>query len=120
MASNFGFVVNATQGYADELAPECSGNRTAQLSLSDTGRSDKAKDWAFHGGLQATDRKIIQNAVLDFLQIVVIGIQDFLGLGNVNFTAGGLGPRQNGKPLDVIPGDAVVVCHRGHASKPPK
>ncbi len=45
----------------------------------------------------------------------MIGVQNFLGLQNVNFTARGFCPRQNRKPLDVVAGHAIVGGHGRHA-----
>ena len=55
---------------------------------------------------------------LTFLQIVVIGIQDFFGLQDVDFAARSFRPRQHGQPLDVVAGDAIIGRHRRHARQP--
>ena len=117
MAANLGFVVHAAQRDADELASQSARDRLAQRSLAHARRSDEAKDRAFHVRLQTPHRKVIQNAVFDLLQVVVIGVENFLGLRNVDFAAGSFCPRQHRQPLDVVAGDAVIGRHRRHARK---
>src|SRR5581483_1353654 len=87
MAADLGFVVNAAKRDADKFAPERTSNRTAERGLADARRSHEAKDWTFHCRLKTTNGEVIQNAVFYFLQIVVVGIQDFFRFRNVDFAA---------------------------------
>src|SRR5579862_6351195 len=118
MSANFSFIVNATQRQAHELASQGARNRFTQRGLADTRRAHEAQDRAFHVRLEPAHGKVIENAILHFLEIVVIGVENFLRLRDVDFDAGRLLPRQHGKPLDVVAGKAVVGGHRRHASQP--
>ena len=69
-------------------------------------------------GLQPAHGKVIQDAVFDLLQVVVVGIEDFLGFQNVDFATGGLRPRQRRQPLHVVAGDGIIRRHRRHAGQP--
>src|SRR5207302_7388966 len=83
VSTNLGFVVHATQRNPHEFAPQGARNRFPQRSLSDARGADKAQDWPFHVRLQTPHRKIIENAILDLLQVVVVRIQNLLGLRNI-------------------------------------
>ncbi len=102
MAANFGFIMHAAQRQPHKLASQRPRNRFAQRSLAHARRSDEAQDRTFHIRLQPPHGKIVENAVFNFFQIVVIGIQNFFGLRNLNFLPGSFGPRQHGQPLHVV------------------
>ena len=102
MAADFGFIVNAAEREPHELAAEGARDRLAERSLAHAGRSDEAQDRAFHVRLQATDGEIVEDAILDLLEVVVIGIQNFFGFGDLDLLTGSLGPGQHGEPLDVV------------------
>ena len=105
MASDFCLVMHAAEGQSDELPAQSARNGLAQRSLADARRSDEAQDRALHIRFQASHREIVKDAVFDFLKIIVIGVENFLGLGDVYLCAGGLGPWQHSQPLDVIAGE---------------
>src|SRR5712692_2337191 len=87
VAANFCLIMHTAQRNTNELASQSACNGFSQRSLAHTRGSYKTKDGTFHPGLQAPHRKIVQNAILNFLQIVVIGIQNFLGFIYVYFAA---------------------------------
>ncbi len=68
-------------------------------------------------GLQPANGQIVENAVLHLLQIVVIGVEDLLGLRDIDVDARRFLPRQHRQPLDVVAGQAVIGGHRRHASQ---
>src|SRR5207244_4163435 len=88
MAADFGLVMNAAKRDADKLAPESAGDRTAERSLAHAWRSDETEDWTFHRRLQTSNGKVVKNAIFYFLQIVVIGVENLFGFGNIHFPAG--------------------------------
>ena len=108
MAANLRFVVHAAQRDADELASQRPRDRLAQRSLAHSRRSDEAQDRPLHARLQPPHGKIVQDAILHLLQVVVIRVQNFLGLQNVHFAAGSLRPRQRRQPLHVVAGHGVI------------
>ena len=48
----------------------------------------------------------------------MIGVEDFLGLRNVDFAAGSLRPGQRRQPLHIVAGDGIIRRHRRHAGEP--
>src|SRR5215469_254963 len=72
MAPDFGFIVHTAEGNADELASERASDGLAQRGFAHTRRADKAKDRALHAGLQFLDRQVVEDALLDLLEVVVI------------------------------------------------
>ena len=76
MAADLGLVVHAAERDAGELAAERAGDAAAERGLADAGRSDEAEDRALHVGLQAADREVVEDAVLDLLEAVVVLVED--------------------------------------------
>jgi len=89
MSANFRFIVHAAQRDADELASQRAGNRLAKRSLAHARRSGEAKDRPLHVGLQTPDREVVENAVLHLLKVIVIFVEDLLGLRNVDLLVAG-------------------------------
>ncbi len=118
MAANFRFIVHATEREPHELAAQRARNRLAQRSLAHARRPDEAQNRPLHVRLQPTNREIVENAVFDFLQIVVIRVENFLGLRNLDFLTRSLCPRQHGKPFNVVARERIVGGHRRHARQP--
>ena len=66
-------------------------------------------------GLSSSTLQVVEDAVLDLAELVVVLVEDVLGLGDVDLGAGALGPGQNGEPFDVVAGERVVGRHGRHA-----
>ena len=115
MASNLRLVVHSAQRDALELAAQCTSDGPAQAGLTHSRRPNKAEDRPLHIRLQLENAQIVEDAVLYFLQFVVILVQNLLGLLDIDRRAGALGPRQQRQPLDVVAGKRVVGGHRRHA-----
>ena len=118
MAANLGLVVHAAQRDALELAAQGAGNRPAQAGFAHARRPDEAEDRPLHVGLQFEHAQVIENAVLHLFQLVVVLVENLLGLADVDLRAGALGPGQHGQPLDVVAGERVVGGHGRHAREP--
>ena len=92
---DFGFVPDAAQADADELAPQGPGDGLAQGGLARPRRPHEAQDYAFTFTadvvgelfllflplflavfLELADGQVFQDALFDFLQVVVVFIQD--------------------------------------------
>src|SRR5271157_5766414 len=102
MAANFGFVVHAAQGDADELAAEGARNGFAEGGLADARRPDEAKDRPLHAWLEFLDGQVVEDALLHLIQVVVVLVQDFVRFHDVDFRAAGrLGPGQGGHPFEI-------------------
>ena len=102
MATDFSFVADSAQRHADELAACRPGDRHSQRSLADSGRADEAQDRAFGILYQLTDSEKLKNALFDFLQPIVIFIQDLFGAGDVADFLGTLFPRHCQQPVQII------------------
>ena len=48
----------------------------------------------------------------------MIGVENFLGLRDFNFSARSLGPGQNRQPFDVVARDRIIRRHGRHAGQP--
>ena len=57
---------------------------------------------------QLLDGQVLQDAVLDLFEVVVVLVQDLAGLRHVDLAAGQLLPGQAGHPVQVGPDDAVL------------
>src|SRR6516164_6189149 len=115
MAADFRFVVHAAKSDADELAGERAGDGLAERGLAHAWGPDEAKDRPLHARLEFLDRQVIEDAFLDLLQVVVIFIQDFVGLLDVDFRAArGFVPGQRGHPFKVGARNHVFGGGRGH------
>ena len=108
MAADFRFVVDATQRHAHELAVERAGDGFSQRSLAHSRRPHEAEDGPFELRLQLQDGQIIEDAFLDLLQVVVVGVQDLLGLAQVHLELADLGPGQHHQPVQVGARNMVV------------
>ena len=87
MTANLGFIMHAAQRHASELSVQCARNGAAQRSFTHTRRSHEAQDRPLHARLQLQHGKVIQNAVFDLFQVVVVLIQNLMCLGDVHLNA---------------------------------
>ena len=117
VAADFGFVVHAAHGDAGELAAEGAGDGAAEGGFAHAGRSDEAEDGAFEDGLELEDGEVVEDAVLDLFEVVVIFVEDFGGALDIDLGAGGGGPGEGGHPLELGAGHAVFGRGRGHAGQ---
>jgi hypothetical protein len=72
------------QRHTNELASHGFGNGSAQRCLAHARRPDKAEEWVLSAGLEFDDGQVLENAFLDFVEIVVIAIQNILRLHDVH------------------------------------
>ena len=92
VAADLGLVTHAAQGDPDELAPERVGHGLAQRRLADAGGTDQGQDGARAApvdrrqpalGLELAHGQVLEDAVLHVLEAVVVGVEDALGLRDV-------------------------------------
>ncbi len=72
MAADLGLVVHAAERDAGELAAEGARDGAAERGFADARRSDEAEDRALHVGLEAAHGEVVEDAVLDLFEAVVI------------------------------------------------
>src|SRR5262249_13637116 len=78
MAADFRFIVNAPQAHSDKLTAECACNGLAQRCLSNSRRSDEAQNWTFRVLFQLANREVLDDSVFDFVEPVMVFIQNLL------------------------------------------
>src|SRR4029077_14941251 len=113
--ADFGFVVHAAERDAHELASERSRDGLAQRSFADPWRPKEAQDGTFHPRLQLFDRQVIEDALLYLFEVVVILVQDFLPVGDIDFgSSRGLRPRKSRHPFQIRACDHALSRSRSH------
>ena len=82
--------------------------------LADAGRPDEAEDRALELLHERLHREVLEDALLDLLQAVVVLVEDLLGLVDVELVLGLLVPGQREDPVDVVAHDGRLGAHRAH------
>ena len=97
VTADLGLVAHAAQGDADELAPEGVGHGLAERRLADARRPDEGQDGARAApvhrrqaalGLQLAHGEVLEDALLDVRQTVVVGLQNARRLFDVEAVLG--------------------------------
>src|SRR5258708_25293485 len=102
MATDLGLVADAAEGDAYELAIEGAGDRAAQGGLADAGRTDEAEDRTLHLlAAQLTHGQVLEDALLNLLQIVVVLVEDDAGTLQVVVVGRLEAPGQAGHPIEI-------------------
>ena len=78
MTADLGLVAHAAERHAHELAAGRLGDRLAERGLADAGRADQAQDRPGQLVGALLHGEILDDALLDLLQAVVIGVEDLL------------------------------------------
>ena len=92
VAADLGLVANAADRDALELASQRPGDRAAEARLADPGRADEAEDRPRRVGLQLAHRQVLEDALLDLLEVVVVGVEHLARVGDVEVVLGPLRP----------------------------
>src|SRR5262245_380268 len=115
VAADLGFVVYPAQAHAHELAPGSFRNALAERGLAHPRGTDEAQDRALAGRIQLAHGEIFENALLDLLEPIVIGLENATGVRDVD----GLGirvlPRKLHEPVEVGTYHRVLTRAFGHA-----
>ena len=114
MAANLGLVAHAAQRHAHELAARRLGNRHAQRGLADARRPDEAENRALRILHQLPHGEKFKNAFLDFLQAVVVRVQDLLRVLDGANLLRSLLPRHCQQPVEIVARDGRLGRHRRH------
>src|SRR5260370_16475700 len=102
MATNFRFVVHSAQRQARELASERARNGFTQRSFAHAWWSDETQNRSFHVRLQPPHRKVVEDAVFYFLQVIMVVVEDLFRLQDFNFSTRSLRPRQHAQPPALV------------------
>ena len=108
VAADLGLVAHAADADALELAAQRAGDRLAQRRLADAGRPDEAEDRAARVRLELAHGEELEDAVLDLLDVVVVGVEHLARVVEVEVVLGADAPRQRRDPLQVGADDAVL------------
>mmetsp|Transcript_10990 Transcript_10990/g.44545 ORF Transcript_10990/g.44545 Transcript_10990/m.44545 type:complete len:398 (-) Transcript_10990:243-1436(-) len=100
---DLGDVVEAADRKPREVAAERFGDRRADRGLADARRADEAEDLALDGPNEGADGDELQDAVLDVVHAVVLGVQDVHRLGDVEGLGLVAAPRDRREPVEVRP-----------------
>lgn len=102
MTANFGFIADAAETGAHELASKRTRNRTSERRLADARRTHEAQDRRTHPiARQFAHRQVLQDTLLDLFETVVILIEHLLRLVQANFGQFLLRPRQIQDPVEI-------------------
>src|SRR5436305_11802407 len=108
MAADLGFVPHTPQRQPHELAAQRAGDALAKRGLAHARWSGKAQDRPTAVRLEAADRQVVENPLLDFVEVVMVLVEDVLGPLQVVVVLGRDPPGQLAQPLEVGPYDAVL------------
>ena len=106
MAADLGLVMDAAEAHAHELAAHGARDALAQRRLADAWRADEGQDGAADRVRQGAHREVLEDALLDLLEAVVVLVEDPGGFLDVEAVVGGDVPRQADQPVDVGADDA--------------
>src|SRR5262249_60247196 len=102
MAANFGLIAHAAERNADELASSRSRYRFAERGLADARRTDQTKDRTGQLVGALLHGEIFDDALLDLLETIVIGIENLLGERQILLDLRFFVPRNQEQPLELI------------------
>ena len=114
MAANLGFVAHAAERHAHVLAAGGACHRLAERGLADTRGPDEAEDRRLDLVDALLHREVLEDAVLDLLEAVVVFVEHDLGMPEVVLDLGLFAPRQIDQRVDVVAHDRRLGRHRRH------
>ena len=106
VAADLGLVVDAAEAHPDELAVHRPGDALAERRLADAGRPDEGEDRAADLVRERAHREVLEDALLDLLEAVVVLVEDAGGFLDVELVVGRDVPGQADQPVHVGPDDA--------------
>ena len=118
VAADLGLVAHAADRDALELALQRRRDRAPERRLADAGRADEAEDRAARVRLQPPHGEELDDAVLDLLDVVVVGVEHLARVREVEVVLGRRVPRQRRDPLQVGADDAVLGRRLGQPLEP--
>ncbi len=113
MTADLGFVAHAADREAHELAAHRLRDRLPERGLADARRSDEAQDRPRQLVLQLAHGEVLDDAILDLLEIVVVLVEDLARPRDVDLIRRRDAPRQLREPVEVRANHAVLGrCRR--------
>ena len=88
VAADLRLVAHAAERDADELAAHGARDRAAERGLAGARRPDEAQDRSLGVLLELAHREVLEDAVLDLLEVVVVLVEDLAGVRDVEVVLG--------------------------------
>src|SRR6476646_4837356 len=117
VAPDLGLVAHAAEAHAHEFAAGGARHRLAERGLAHAGRADQAQDRTFQHVGPVLHREILDDAVLDLLEAVMVLIEDDLRLVEVALDLVLDAPRDRQQPVEVVAHDRGLGRHRAHLAE---
>ena len=116
--ADLGLVAHAAQRLAHELASQRARDRAAERGLAGAGRADEAQDGRARVGLVAAHHQVLEDALLDLLEAVVVLVEHRARVLQVEVVLGEHRPRHVGQPLEVGARHGVLGGLRRDGAQP--
>ena len=114
VAADLGLVVHAAQADAHELAAQRAGDALAERRLAHARRADEAQDRAAALRVELAHRQVLEDALLDLLEAVVVVVEDAARPLDVDGLRVELRPGQRDQPVEVGAHHRVLAARLGH------
>ena len=108
MAANLGLVADAAKRQPHELASEGARDRSAERGLAGARRPDEAQDRTLGVVLELAHGEKLEDALLDFFEVVVILVEHCARVLDVEVVFGRHAPRQADEPVEVGAHDGML------------
>ncbi len=118
MPANFRFVADAAERNPHELAVHRARDRLAERGLADTWGADEAEDRPLHVALQLPDGQVLDDAVLDLVEVVVVLVEHSARLDGIEAIFGRRPPGHLEQPVEVRARHLVVGRRAADAGQP--
>src|SRR6266446_74727 len=114
MAANFSLIAHAAERDADELASGGVADGHGQRDFADARRSDEAKDGAFGIFYELAYGKEFEDALFDFIEAVMLVVENFFGGFDVTDFFGTLLPGYGEQPIEIVAAHGGFGGHGRH------
>ena len=118
VSSDLGLVADSAQRHPDELPSQGAGDAPAEGRLAHAGRTDEAEDGPLDLLGEGADGQVLEDALLDLHQPVVVFIQDLLGFPQVEIIHRALVPGDREHPVEVVADDGRLGRLGMHLGQP--
>ncbi len=112
MPADLGLVAHAADADALELAAHRFGDRAPERGLAHAGRADEAEDRPVQVALELAHGEVLEDAVLDLLEVVVVAVEDLARVLDVEVVLARGVPGQRDDPVEVGADDRVLGAGR--------